>query len=91
MGTGAKDDERQVLTDILTGTPLPAADHRPTLIGDKNFFGAAFEDDLAAGGITLLRPTRKGERPRGGEPFFKPLRQIIESVNDTFKGQLDLN
>jgi hypothetical protein len=22
--------------------------------------------------------------------FFKPLRQIIESVNDTFKGQLDL-
>ena len=88
--TGAKADERQVLTDILTGTPLPAAGYRPTLIGDKNYFGAAFEHDLAAGGITLLRPTRKGETPRGGEQFFKPLRQIIESVNDTFKGQLDL-
>ena len=30
------------------------------------------------------RPDRPGTR------FFKPLRQIIESVNDTFKGQLDL-
>lgn len=88
--TGAKADERQVLTDILTGTPLPAADHRPTLIGDKNYFGRDFEAELAEGGITLLRPTRKGEAPRGGEQFFKPLRQIIESVNDTFKGQLDL-
>jgi hypothetical protein len=33
---------------------------------------------------------RKGEPGRAGARFFKPLRQIIESVNDTFKGQLDL-
>ena len=46
-----------------------------------------YEDDA---GITLLRPTRKGEATRPGERFFKPLRQIIESVNDTLKGQLDL-
>ena len=38
----------------------------------------------------MLRPTRKGEKPRSGEQFFKPLRQIIESINDTLKGQLDL-
>lgn len=38
----------------------------------------------------MLRPTRKGEKPRWGERFFKPLRQIIESINDTLKGQLDL-
>ena len=25
-----------------------------------------------------------------GSEFFKPLRQVIESVNDTLKGQLDL-
>jgi hypothetical protein len=38
----------------------------------------------------LLRPARRGEKPRSGQRFFKPLRQIIESVNDTLKGQLDL-
>jgi hypothetical protein len=40
--------------------------------------------------VTLLRPARKGEPQRPGSRFFRPLRQIIESVNDTFKGQLDL-
>ena len=61
-----------------------------TVIGDKNYFGRDFEADLANRGITLLRPARKGETPRPGDRFFKPLRQIIESVNDTLKGQLDL-
>jgi hypothetical protein len=37
-----------------------------------------------------LRPARKGEAPRAGTAFSKPLRQVIESINDTFKGQLDL-
>ena len=45
---------------------------------------------MAEAGIRLLRPARKGEPPRAGAGLFKPLRQIIESVNDTFKGQLDL-
>lgn len=35
-------------------------------------------------------PPRKGEKPKASARFFRPLRQIIESVNDTFKGQLDL-
>ena len=38
----------------------------------------------------MLRPARKGEPDRPGARFFKPLRQIIESINDTLKGQLDL-
>ena len=38
----------------------------------------------------LLRPARKGEARRAGQHLFKPLRQVIESVNWTFKGQLDL-
>jgi hypothetical protein len=37
-----------------------------------------------------LRPARKGEAERAGASLFKPLRQLIESVNQTFKGQLDL-
>jgi hypothetical protein len=63
---------------------------RQILIADKNYYGKAFEAELAASGIELLRPARKGETPRPGQQFFKPLRQVIESVNDTLKGQLDL-
>ena len=38
-----------------------------------------------------LAPTSpQGQTPSPGHRFFKPLRQIIESVNDTLKGQLDL-
>ena len=38
----------------------------------------------------MLRPIRKGEPQRRGGSLFKPLRQVIESINETFKGQLDL-
>jgi hypothetical protein len=31
------------------------------LIGDKNYYGAAFQAALAAAGIRLLRPARQGE------------------------------
>ena len=60
------------------------------MIADKNYYGREFEATLAGAGLDLLRPARKGEPPRAGTEFFKPLRQIIESINDTFKGQLDL-
>jgi hypothetical protein len=88
--TGAKADERQVLLDILADPVLTAGRARQIIIGDKNYYGHQFEATLADGRICLLRPARKGEPERAGSRFFKPLRQIIESVNDTFKGQLDL-
>ncbi len=92
--TGAKADERAVLEDILARTPTlkdhVSGDGRQVLIGDKNYFGRDFERRLDDAGIDLLRPARKGEKPRPGTQFFKPLRQVIESINDTFKGQLDL-
>lgn len=90
--TGAKADEREVLIEILTTTPTLTSTTKTsaTIIGDKNYYGKAFEAGLDAAGLDLLRPTRKGEKPRPGERFFKPLRQIIESINDTLKGQLDL-
>jgi len=61
-----------------------------TLIGDQNYFGRAFEDELTQRELALLRPVRKGEARRAGQQFLKPLRQVIESVNWTLKGQLDL-
>ena len=87
---GAKADERQVLLGILADPALTAGHTGQTIIGDKNYFGASFEATLADGRMCLLRPARKGEPARPGAQFFKPLRQIIESVNDTLKGQLDL-
>ncbi|HEX3963980.1 MAG TPA: transposase, partial [Trebonia sp.] len=88
--TGAKADERQVLLDILADPALCAGRARQIIIGDKNYYGHSFETTLADGRICLLRPARKGEPERAGSQFFKPLRQVTESVNDTFKGQLDL-
>ena len=86
---GAKADERQVLLGILADEELAG---RPgqLLIGDKNYYGRDFESDLAGARLVLLRPARKGEPQPVGRQYFKPLRQVIESVNDTLKGQLDL-
>jgi hypothetical protein len=89
--TGAKADERETLLDMLAIEPQ-LTNERPgqTLLGDKNYFGREFEQQLAELDVRLLRPRRKGEAERPGSQLFKPLRQIIESVNETFKGQLDL-
>jgi hypothetical protein len=89
--TGAKADEREVLAGILDADPALAARCRDqTVIGDKNYYGRGFETALADAGLDLLRPARKGEPARPGAHLFKPLRQVIESINDTLKGQLDL-
>jgi len=59
------------------------------IIGDKGFAGTGFEqfitDDLNA---TLIRPDRKNEKKRFGK--LGGIRQWIESVFDTMKGQLTL-
>jgi hypothetical protein len=60
------------------------------LITGKGFAGRDFEQLLARYAITLLRPSRKDGQARCGEPILKKVRQLIESVNDTLKGQLNL-
>lgn len=89
--TGAKADERETLLGMFAADPaLLASRSRQTLIADKNYYGKQFETELSNAGIALLRPARKGEKPRAGQRFFKPLRQTVESINNTFKAQLDL-
>jgi hypothetical protein len=88
--TGAKADERQVLLGILDEPALRAGRAGQVIIADKHYYGRGFEAALAEDGYCLLRPARQGEPQRPGTRFFKPLRQVIESVNDTFKGQLGL-
>jgi hypothetical protein len=68
----------------LTGTS------RTCPITDKGFSSRPFEKDLVTLGIELLRPSLKRENKHYGEPMLKKVRQLIESVNDTLKGQHDL-
>ena len=89
--TGAKADERTTLIAMFENDPgLLAQRPGQVLIADKNYYGRDFERTLAQANLCLLRPARKGEPSRAGAEFFRPLRQVIESINQTFKGQLDL-
>jgi Transposase DDE domain len=89
--TGAKADERTTLIGMLDADAHLVATHpRQTIIGDKHYYGRLFEQDLTDRALRLLRPARKGETERANAHLFKPLRQTIESINQTFKGQLDL-
>jgi hypothetical protein len=84
-------DERQVLTAVLEDDPHLLTD-RPGLliIADKGYVSAELDRWLAERGVRLLRPSYRNRTPRPGEHLLKPIRQLIESVNDTLKGQLDL-
>lgn len=84
--------EREVLAAMLeVDAGLTAEREGLLLITDKGFAGKKFEEQLRSEhGITLLRPSRKKEILRAGEPMLKKVRQLIESINDTLKGQLDL-
>jgi hypothetical protein len=84
-------DEREVLAAMLELEPSLVTE-RPglLLITDKGFAAKGFEAQLAQYGITLIRPSFKREKRRVGEGVLKTVRQLIESVHDTLKGQLDL-
>jgi hypothetical protein len=58
------------------------------IVADKGFAGHEFEQIVAALDATLIRPDRKDEHQRFGA--LGGVRQWIESVNDTLKGQLSL-
>jgi Transposase DDE domain len=59
-----------------------------SLLADKGFAGQNFHQLTKAMGLRLLRPDRKDETYRNGN--LGGVRQWIESVNQTLKGQLDL-
>jgi hypothetical protein len=89
--TGARADERETLLDLpAAGCGLLRERPRQALAGGKNYLGRGFECELPEHGVQLPRPARKGERERPGAALSKPPREVIEPVNETFKGQLDL-
>ena len=87
----AKTDERDTaLAMIGLDAALEDRDGQ-TLMAGKGYRSASFEAELNDAGITLIRPTVRGEKTqRPLTRFLKPFRQIIESVNQTLKAQLDL-
>jgi hypothetical protein len=82
--------EREAAAELLAHATRTGA-LRPglTLIGDKGFAGRDFQNLVTTGfGLHLVRPDRRDEPARHGSIGW--IRQWIESVNDTLKGQLDL-
>jgi hypothetical protein len=84
-------DERQVLMAVLDHDTALIAD-RPglLLVADKGYVSAELDHYLTEHGIALLRPSYRNRTPRPGQRLLAPIRQLIESVYDTLKGQLDL-
>jgi Transposase DDE domain len=72
--------ERARRAGLLTGGEV--------VVGDKGFAGEEFEQIVAAFDATLIRPDRKGEKPRFGK--LGGIRQWIESIYQTTKSQLSL-
>lgn len=89
--TNPKIDEREVARDLFEVEPgLLARRAGQTIVADKGYASAEFETFLHERGANLVRPAFKRDKPRPGARLLKPFRQIIESINDTLKGQLDL-
>jgi len=81
--------EREVCLDLLTiavetGLLAPGS----TVLADKNLAGRDIEAQITGLGVRLLRPDRRDEPPRHGN--LGGVRQWIESVYDSLKGQLGL-
>jgi hypothetical protein len=86
-----KADERDVALDLFESDPeLLAGRAGQTLVADKGYTSVEFEQRLAGHGIEVVRPAMRRERPRRGARQLRSIRQIIESVNATLKGQLSL-
>lgn len=80
----ANASEREVAREMLTRVELDGY----TVIADKGFAGEQFEALMRELGAIFLRPDRKDEQPRYGA--LGGLRQCVESIIDTIKGQLSL-
>ena len=80
----ANASERDVAAEMLARVQLEGY----TVIADKGFAGEEFEALMAELGAIFLRPDRKDEKARFGG--LGGVRQWVESIIDTIKGQLSL-
>jgi hypothetical protein len=78
---------------------MAICDHEPLLltarpglliVADKGNVSRELDNYLAERRVLLIRPSYRNRTPHPGEPLLTSIRQLIESVNDTLKGQLNL-
>lgn len=79
--------EREVAQALLEHEPHLVATGQ-VIVADKGFAGRQFQESVAGLGAVLLRPDRKDEPARFGS--LGKIRQWVESVFGTLKGQLTL-
>lgn len=80
--------EREAITAMLDASSDLVADGQ-AILADKGIAGREFEAFITHGlRAHLVHPDRKDEKPRFGD--FGGIRQWVESVFDTLKGQLGL-
>lgn len=79
----ANNPEREAALDLLRANPIEGA----TIICDKGFAGADFEQAVRELRALLLRPSRTDEPDRPNPPIGW-IRQRIESIVNTLKDQL---
>jgi Transposase DDE domain len=80
----ANASEREVAAELLAHVELDGY----VVIADKGFAGEQFEALMRELGAIFLRPDRQHEQPRFGA--LGGIRQWIESIIDSIKGQLSL-
>jgi hypothetical protein len=86
-----KIDERQVLMAMLDhDTTMLTSRSGQLILADKGYVSRELDAYLTERGVRLLRPSYRNRTPHPAQHLLKPVRQLIESVNDTLKGQLDL-
>jgi hypothetical protein len=84
--------EREVMTAMLEVDHYLVAEGQ-VILADKGFAGGEFEKLCAELGLHLVRPARRGSSDPASSPVESKLlrmRQLIEAVFDTLKGQLSL-
>ena len=81
---GERDQTRQMFEHAPASRPLPGT----SIVADKGFAGADFEEFLVGLELTLVRPARRDEHDPGIFPNW--LRQRIEAIIWTLKNQLGL-
>lgn len=88
--TGANADERETLRDMLDTAPRSWPPIHGRRSSATRITTAASSSTTSPNVSWSYRVRPAGEPERAGAHLFKPLRQTIESINQTFKGQLDL-
>jgi hypothetical protein len=85
----ANDGEREVAAAMLDRARKEGLlQGGEVIVADKGFAGQEFEETVASLDAKLIRPDRKGEKPRFGK--LGKVRQWIESIYNTTKSQLSL-